>query len=254
MRTSALLITLLCYIVFAFTLNAQTGAVVDTSKNIILSKERSYGGIFHTQGWGIKYSRGLNKTAFVRRVWSVEMVEMQSPKQVRTINPYFTNSKSFIYGKLNVVFVLRGSYGNYKQLNRKPYWGGIELRMFYMGGVSLGLAKPVYLYIYDINTPGDNNYIVTTVERYDPDMHGLDNIFGRASFTRGFDEIGFYPGLHGKIGLDFDYASYRNKLKSLEIGAMIDIFPRAVPIMAFIEPNYFFFTFYLNFNFGKRFN
>ncbi|MCF8369361.1 MAG: hypothetical protein K9G76_09995 [Bacteroidales bacterium] len=254
MRILVIIAAIYTMLVSAFALNAQTNAeVVDTSKNIILFKERSWGGIFHTQGWGLKYSKGFNKTAFERRVWSVEMVEMQSPKQIRTINPYFTNSKSFIHGKLNVVFLFRGSYGNYKQLNRKPYWGGIELRMFYSGGISVGVAKPVYLYIYDINTNSDS-YIVTTIERYDPENHGLDNIFGRASFTYGLDKIEFYPGLHGKMGLDFDYASYRNKLKSLEIGVMLDLFPRAIPIMAFNDPNYYFLTFYLNFNFGKRFN
>ena len=233
--------------------SAQKEAIYDTSKNVILLKERSFGAIFHTQGWGIKYSKGYNKTAFNRRMLVIEMVEMQDPKQIRIINPYFTNAKSYHYGKLNSVFIFRGSYGNHKQLNRKPYWGGVELRLLYMGGVSLGLAKPIYLYILNITAPGDFIY-TTTLEKYDPDKHSVDDIFGRASFTKGFNEMGFYPGLHAKIGLDFDYASYRNKLKSLEVGAMLDIFPRAIPIMAFNDPNYFFFTFYLNFNFGKRYN
>ena len=238
----------------AFAAYTQDEIVYDSSKNIILFKERSFGFILHSQGWGIKYSKGFNKTAFNKRAWSIELVEVQSPKQVRTINPYFTNSKSFVYGKLNVVFLLRGIYGNYKQLNRKPYWGGVEVRLLYMGGVSLGLAKPVYLNIYDINTPGDNGYIITTIERYDPEQHFLDNIYGRASFTRGFNELGFHPGIHGRIGLDFDYASYRSKVKSLEIGAALDIFPRPIPIMAYNDPDYFYLTFYLSFNFGKRFN
>lgn len=231
----------------------QTEAVYDTSKNVILLKERSLGVIFHTQGWGIKYSKGYNKTAFKRRMLTIEMAEMQDPKQIRIINPYFTNAKSYYYGKLNAVYIFRGSYGNYKQLNRKPYWGGVELRLLYMGGVSVGLAKPIYLYILNITSPGDFIY-TTTLEKYDPDKHSVDDIFGRASFTKGINETKFYPGLHFKVGLNFDYASYRNKLKSLEVGAMVDVFPIPIPVMAFNDPNYFFFTFYLNFNFGKRFN
>lgn len=234
-------------------LYAQTEVVYDTSKNIILLKERSFGAIFHTQGWGMKFSKGYNKTAFNRRMLVIELAEMQDPKQIRIINPYFTNAKSYHYGKLNSVFILRGSYGNHKQLNRKPYWGGVELRFLYMGGVSLGLAKPVYLYILNITAPGDFVYS-TSLEKYDPDKHSVDDIYGRASFTKGFNEMKFYPGLHGKVGFDFDYASYRNKLKSLEVGAMLDLFPIPVPVMAFNDPNYFFFTFYLNFNFGKRYN
>ncbi len=244
-------ILLILLVGFTARLSAQSESVLDTTKNILLLKERSFGAILHTQGWGIKYSRGVHKTAFKKRVWVVEMVEMKSDKQIRIINPYFTNAKSFIYGKLNSVFIIRGTYGNHKQLNRKPYWGGVELRLVYMGGVSLGVAKPVYLHILN-HTSAD--IYTTSVEKYDPVQHSIDDIFGRAPFTKGFNEIGLYPGLHLKAGLDFDYASYRAKVQSLEVGVMIDVFPRPIPIMAFNEPDYYFLTFYLSFSFGKRFN
>jgi len=233
----------------------QLESVLDTSKQIILLKEKSYGVTFHSRGWGLKFSKGFNKTAFSRRTWAIELVEMQSPKQIKIINPFYTNAKSYIYGKLNTVFDIRGSIGNYKQLNRKPYWGGVEMRMFYMGGVSVGIAKPVYLYILKIiPSPSSDLKYTTSVERYDPDIHPQDDIFGRASFTKGFNELSFYPGIHVKVGLDFDYASYRTKIQSLEIGAMLEFFPRAIPIMANNDPEHFFPTFYLNFSFGKRYN
>ncbi len=229
---------------------SQEESAVDTSKNILLLKEVSGGFILHSQGWGIKYSRGYNKTASKKRMLVFEMVEMQSPKQIRTINPYFTNSKSFIYGKLNSVFVFRGSYGIHRLLNRKPYWGGVELRYLYMGGVSLGVAKPVYLYILNAS-PNAFDYTITQ-EKYNPEIHTIDDIFGRGQFTKGFNELSFYPGIHAKLGLDFDFGVYRSKVKSLEIGAMVDVFPRPISIMAFNDPKYYFLTFYLSFNFGKR--
>jgi len=253
MKSLIRLVILLFLFISSGVLTGQTEAVYDTSTNVILLKERSFGILFHTQGWGIKYSKGYNKTAFKRRMLVFELAEMQDPKQIRIINPYFTNAKSYYYGKLNAVYILRATYGNHKQLNRKPYWGGVELRFFYMGGISLGLAKPIYLYILNITAPGDFVY-TTSIEKYDPDKHSVDDIFGRASFTKGINETRVYPGIHVKVGLDFDYASYRNKLKSLEVGAMLDIFPMPIPIMAFNDPNYYFLTFYLNFNFGKRYN
>ncbi len=238
--------------VISFQSRSQGEIVIDTSKNILLLKEMSFGVIFHTQGWGVKFSKGFNKTAFKKRMLNIEMVEMQSPKQYRQINPYFTNSKSYVYGKLNSVFIFRGTYGTHRLLNRKPYWGGVELRFLYMGGVSLGVAKPIYLFILE---PSPEIYVYSiNEEKYDPDKHFVDNIFGKAPFTKGFNELSLYPGIHGKIGLDFDFGVYRTKVKSLEIGAMIDVFPKPVPIMAFNDPNYFFLTFYLNFNFGKRYN
>jgi hypothetical protein len=231
---------------------SQDEIVIDTSRNIILLKEASGGIMLHTQGWGIRFSKGYNKTEFKKRMIVIEFLEMQSPKQIRTINPYFTNSKSYVYGKLNAVYMLRGTYGIHRMLNRKPYWGGVELRFFYMGGVSLGFTKPVYLYILE---PSPQFYEYTIVEeKYDPNRHYVDNIYGRASFTKGFDEIGFYPGFHTKIGLDFDFGVYRTKVKSLEVGAIVDVFPRPIPIMAFNDPDYYFLTFYFSFNFGKRYN
>jgi hypothetical protein len=235
-----------------FILFAQEEIVIDTSKNIILLKEASGGIMLHTQGWGLRFSKGYNKSEFRKRMIVIEFIEMQSPRQIRTINPYFTNSKSYVYGKLNSVFILRGTYGIHRMLNRKPYWGGVELRFFYMGGISLGFTKPVYLYILE---PSPQYYEYTIVEeKYNPNKHYVDNIYGRASFTKGFDEIGFYPGIHAKVGLDFDFGVYRTKVKSLEVGAIIDVFPRPIPIMAFNDPDYYFLTFYFSFNFGKRYN
>jgi hypothetical protein len=251
MKTKVILILSFALFVFILPSSGQSEAVMDTSRNILLLKERSFGVIFHSQGWGIKYSKAFHKSAFRKRVLVIEMVEMKSPKQVRIINPYYTNAKSFVYGKLNSVFLFRGTFGYHKQLNRKPYWGGVELRLLYMGGVSLGLAKPIYLLI--LSQPSAD-IITYSEEKFDPVKHSIDDIFGRASFTKGFNEIGVYPGFHAKLGLDFDYAAYRTKLQSLEIGAMIDVFPRPVPIMAFNDPDYFFLTFYLSFSFGKRFN
>jgi hypothetical protein len=231
---------------------SQDEIVIDTSKNIILLKEASGGILLHTQGWGLRFSKGFNKSEFNKRMIVIEFVEMQSPKQIRTINPYFTNSKSYVYGKLNAVYMLRGTYGIHHLLNRKPYWGGVELRFFYMGGLSFGFTKPVYLYILEPSQQYDEYSIVE--EKYDPYRHYVDNIYGRASFTKGFDEIGFYPGIHAKVGLDFDFGIYRTKVKSLEVGAIIDVFPRPIPLMAFNDPDYYFLTFYFSFNFGKRYN
>lgn len=245
-----LIALVLVFVLFSLTGNlvfGQSEIVIDTSKNIILLKETSAGIMLHTQGWGLRFRKGYNKSEFKKRMITAEFLEMQSPRQIRIINPYYTNAKSYVYGKLNAVYILRASYGMERLLNRKPYWGGVELRLAYMGGVSLGFAKPIYLYIIQ----DDFNVVA---QKYDPEKHYTENIYGRASFTKGFDEIGFHPGFHAKLGLEFDYGVYRTKVKSLEAGAVIDIFPRPVPIMAFNDPDYYFLTFYIAFNFGKRYN
>jgi hypothetical protein len=184
-----------------------------------------------------------------------DLAEMKSPKEVRVINPYFSNAKSYIYGKLNSVFLVRGGYGLQRLLNNKPYWGGIELRYFFSGGASMALAKPVYLNIINLVSISPNyfEYELST-EKYDPDKHFGDNIYGRAAFLKGINEMSFYPGLYGKAGLNFDFGSYASTIKALEVGATIDIFPIPVPMMAYNDPESYFMTIYVSLSFGKRYN
>lgn len=224
----------------------------DTSKNVILLKDVRVGLIFHSRGFGVDFIRSKRISEFKMRTLEFNITEVKSLKQIRTINPYFTNSKSYVYGKLNTIFAVRGMLGVQKLLNSKPYWGGVELNYFYAGGMSLAITKPIYLYI--LYETSDNFVYEIAEEKFDPEKHFSDNIFGRAPFTSGFNELAFYPGITVKSGLSFEFGIYRQKVKSLDVGICVDIFPNPVPIMAFNDPEYYFLTFFLNFNFGKRYN
>lgn len=217
---------------------------------VLLKKEMTGGITIHTLGMGANFRRGVNKTYFNSRIFEVEVVSMKHPKQVRLINPYYYNAKSFVYGKLNHVYMLRAGYGFKKLLNRKPYWGGIELRALYMGGVSIAFAKPVYLVFWD------ETITYKKVEKYNPDnpYHNEEYIYGRAPFTEGLNEIKVYPGVYLKGGLNFEFGKLNSKIRALEVGAVAEFFPVAIPIMAYNPAVNLFFNFYLNFSFGKRFN
>lgn len=219
---------------------------------VLLRKKMSGGLVLHNRGWGFQFQKGRNITYFKSFIWEVSAVSMKSPKQIRTINPYFSNARSYFYGKMNHVFVLRGGIGFDKMLNRKPYWGGVEIRLVGTGGVSLAITKPIYLYILKFTSSYYDYQIL--IEKYDPEKHFLDNIYGRAPFSRGLGELRFYPGVYGKLGMNFEYGRYNSKIKSLEVGAIIELFPIPVPIMALNEPNYYFLTLYLSISIGKRFN
>jgi len=133
-------------------------------------------------------------------------------------------------------------------MNRKPYWGGVQVSLLYYGGISLGLTKPVYLYIINTNT----NEI--TEEKYNPEVHNLDYIYGRASFLSGILELGFYPGVYAKGGLDFEFGVKNKAISSLEVGGTLDFSPIPIPIMAYNPRQQFFLTLYVSLMFGKRYN
>jgi len=217
---------------------------------VLLKKELTGGVTIHVQGVGANFRKGVNKTFFNSRIFEVEFVSLKHPKQVRVINPYYYNAKSFVYGKLNHVYILRAGYGFKKMLNRKPYWGGIELRVLYMGGLSIAIAKPVYLYFWDETI----TYIKE--EKYDPDnpYHDEEYIYGRAPFTDGLGEMKVYPGVFAKAGLNFEFGALNSKIRALEVGGVIEYFPIAIPIMAYNPEQSLILTFYLNFSLGKRYN
>lgn len=218
---------------------------------VLLKKELSAGVAIHVLGMGLNFRKGVNKTFFNSRIFEVEAVSMKHPKQVRVVNPYYYNAKSYVYGKLNHVYILRIGYGFKKMLNRKPYWGGVELRVLYMGGVSVAFAKPVYLYFWDPVIPD-----LVVEEKYDPDntYHNADYIYGRAPFVDGLGELKVYPGVYAKAGLNFEFGALNSKIRALEAGGVFEYFPVAIPIMAFNPAQNFFVTFYINFSLGKRYN
>ena len=228
---------------------------VDFSDSVLLIKEMSGGFMLHSAGWGIEFRKGKNVNAFKKRILEFDLVEMKSPKEIRLINPYFSNAKSYIYGKLNNIYLVRAGIGQHHLIANKPYWGGVELRVLYSGGVSLGLAKPVYLHI--INLVAISNYYFEyelATERYNPETHFRDNIYGRAAFLKGFDQMSVHPGFFGKVGFNFEFGAYSTSIKALEVGATVDIFPKAIPLMAYNEPEYYFLTIYFSFNFGAKYN
>ncbi|MFH1121709.1 MAG: hypothetical protein V1775_17955 [Bacteroidota bacterium] len=220
--------------------------------NVLFRKEMNGSVIIHSHGWGLEYRTGFNKTVSRKLMFEANLLEMKDAKEIKTINPFFTNTKSYIYGKMNSLYMVRLGSGQQYILNRKPYFGGVELRILYSGGLSMGFTKPVYLEI--IKMDAVSYRYITVTERYDPDKHFNDNIYGRAPFTKGFDKLKPYPGIYVKAGLSIDFGTINQKPKIIEAGAVLDIYAKPIPVMAFKNPDQFFLTLYLSFGLGKRYN
>lgn len=221
-------------------------------KEILLKHEMTGGIQIHSNGIGINVRRGKHKTAKLKRMLELDIVTMKHPKEFKSVNPYFENSKGFIYGKMNTFTIVRIGYGGqwvvvHRQDRRG---GGVEIRYHLYGGVSVGFAKPVYLEIL-VPTTVPFEYNLST-EKYDPNNHYIDNIYGKAPFTKGLDEIKVYPGLYIKTGFSFEYASRQDNIKALEAGVVIDGYYKNVPIMAFAVNHPYFISLYLSLNIGSK--
>jgi hypothetical protein len=218
---------------------------------VLYRNEMSGGLSAHTySGFGLNFRRGKHVTGFKKRVIEGELTYIKDPKEVKTVNPTFDNSKGFYYGKLNSLIVLRCGTGFQNVIYKKPEKSGVEIRYVTMVGVSLGIAKPVYLEILHM-TSQQNEYTLST-ERYNPSIHTLDDIYGRAPFFKGFGESTLYPGGYAKLGLNFEYGSYDDDVKAIECGVVVDAYDKIVPIMAYNPNRQVFVAFYINFLYGRK--
>jgi hypothetical protein len=182
-------------------------------------------------------------------MFEVSFFNMKHPKEIKMVNSMLLiDAKSYVYGKLNHFFILQTGIGRQRILNEKPYWGGVEVRYFYSFGPVLGITKPVYLYIFDFS----DALIKQHLEKYDPEKHFYDNIYGRGPFMKGMKELSLYPGINAKFGFNFEHGVERTNTRALEAGVMLSAFLREVQIMSFTK-NYSIFTnLYIQYHFGKR--
>lgn len=221
---------------------------------LFLTKEAYGGGFIHSNGWGLNFRYGKHVTGTKKRIFEGEFATMKHPKEVKVVNPFIDNAKSYIYGKQNMFLILRANYGIRKILSYKGDRGGVEINYNYFIGASLGFTKPIYL---EILYPTDNpTQYKKVTEKFDHTRHFNDNIYGNSGFAYGINELTLHPGISSKLGVSFDWSRYDDEVRKIETGIMFDIYPKKIPIMAVLGPNDYnkqmFFNLYFNYLFGKK--
>jgi hypothetical protein len=229
----------------------------DEARQGTVYKKQFVGGAFlHSNGWGFELSKGDNITAKKKRMLSLGFANMKHPKEFKSYNPYYEDAKGYFYGKLNAFYLIRPSIGIKKVLFEKVRPGGVQVAYSIAGGPSIGLLKPIYL---EIGYP-DVPYQRIVEERYDPEEHRVDNIFGRASWSKGLGEMGLHPGVYGKFGLNFEYAGDERGIQAIETGLMVDAFWKRAPILAVdrfeedVSNDRIFLNLYVCLKYGKKYH
>jgi hypothetical protein len=221
--------------------------------NVLYRNQSSFGVFAHTNsGIGLAYRRGKHVTAKRNRQFEIETQNFKHPKEVKSVNSNYENSKGFIYGKLNSVLLVRSGLGYQNTLFQKSDKKSVEIRFSYFVGATLAFAKPVYLdIIYTTQIYGiDYNTIKT--ERYNPEIHTPQNILGKGAFMNGLDKTKIYPAGYAKLALSFEYADRYNSIKAIETGITADLYPKAIPIMAYNKKQELYFSLYLKLIWGKK--
>ncbi len=220
-------------------------------EKLIYTRQNTFNAAIHSQGFGVGFKIGRIKSINVTRNWEAEVISLHSLKEIKTMNLSHYNSRPFVYGKLNSVYVARFGYGEERRIFGKPYWGGIETRWTYEAGVSLALSKPYYYYVVAYQPSSTGGYIETVEEQ--TYTEGID-IIGKAPFTKGLGETKPSPGVHASLGMSFDFGKSRTKVQAVNIDVKAECFPLGLSIMDSERGKMFFITFMLSYNWGSRFN
>jgi hypothetical protein len=233
---------------------------IPESEILLYKKMRQVGLNINTNGYGINSTFGRYSDATHVWLFGGDLMFVKHEKETKTWNPINDpNARPYYYGKLNNFYTLRAHLGRKKILTEKLRRSGVQISYNWLAGPTFGFTKPVYLEIIYTDEPNQQPYL--EVEKFNPDLHYIDNIYGRASSLRGFDELKFHPGAFGKFSFTFEYSNERERLKGIEAGAAADFFARRIPIMAIYDDesknpknHQLFLTLYLNFFIGTKYD
>jgi hypothetical protein len=219
---------------------------LDEQQKVFFRNERSFGISLNTDGIGFGY-RGAKRIDFRnKKLFEIDWGTLKHPKEYKISNP-FTTGGNFVFGKLNSTFYLRGGIGHQHELFKKADLGGIAIRYFYSAGPVLAIYKPIY---YRVLYPVSVNEFIIKEEKFSSAIAMATEIYGRANFTKGLNEIKVMPGLYAKGGFNFEYSKEDKVIHAIEVGAQLNAFPKEIPIMATEKNKAIFFSLFVSYRFG----
>lgn len=232
------------FVCFLFS-NLSIGQKEDKQDPTVGYHQIFYNGLqINNHGFGGSFRRGFHKTVKKKKLLEIDFVTLKHPREVKQSTSELAGS--FVFGKLNYAYNLRLGYGQHNVLAYKPFGDGVELKAIYSFGLTTTFLKPAY---YLVVFSGQSQPVE---ERFDPDKHELYNIVGSGSYFKGFNELTLQAGAYARLGLNFEYASERQSIRSLEIGIVIDAYPKDLNILAFDRNYPVYVSFYLALQYGRK--
>ena len=254
-----LILTLFFIACLAASARPQGFAPPEEKVGIIYNRETTFNLKMTTnRGFAPGLEFGRLRTYYKTTYYHISLGELKHTKEQRqSADPLLSRSfRPYIFGKQNNFFVVRAGWGVKRYYSEKAKHKGVAVGISYAFGPTLGLLKPYYLAICypDPDSPGDCRIFH---EKYSEENASLfldenGRIKGASPFTRGFGELGFLPGANASIAFHLDWGAFDEFVKAFEIGAMLDVFPKKVPILVSEENNQVFLNFFINLQLGKR--
>lgn len=227
-------------------------------KDFYYKHEFSAGIKLQTNSYGLFAEKVWIKSIYSKRVLQLDLMYHIDPQQKKLDGLVIGDRtfKKYVYAKRNDFFAIKVNYGYRRTIaERAMQKNGVAFYFVYMLGVNLGLEKPYYLYLRDvdnINVVNAEGYSNGNKDRFLNNSPTNGQIIGYAGFQYGFREIKPLFGGNIKLGLHFDWAKQSMFVKALEVGFNLDVYNRSVQILASNKNKPYLLSAYLNFQLGKR--
>jgi len=183
------------------------------SDELSYAEEFTYGVNFNTNGGmigGLNFKWAKAKGTKQFHIFGIELVNVKHPKEYRFRSQETGNS--FIGYKTHYLFSLRTFYGREFTLLRKAAQEGVFVNLIIAGGPSLGIRKPYYI-LYRESQQQDSPYSSIP---YNEDAN-LNWINGVGSFSDGLNNMDYTLGVHGKLGISFEFGQIKSSIAGLEV-------------------------------------
>lgn len=237
---------------FAIYVDGYCQGEIDKQPKVFYRNERSWSGSLNSNGWGVNYRYSKRLNAFSSIIFDADFASIRHPKEIKSQSPYIGGwGRSYVFGKTHEAFSIRGGTGYQKELFSKFDQGGISVRFFSGGGLSLAILKPIY---YLKVTGFDPSTLDLTKEKslFDPDyMQSIYDIYDREPFFTGINETTVIPGIYARAGFSFEYSNEDRKVHAIEGGVQFEGFLKKLPILATEDNHQLFLTLFASYRFGK---
>jgi hypothetical protein len=222
---------------------------------LVFNKQSVFGFRLNTDGWSAFYEKGIMKNVKVANLYSLEFGEKKNPREKRLSYGFQTGgfiqfSTPYIYGKQNIFYQLKPSFGQQRLIGGKTNRNGVAVHLIYKGGISLGLERPYY-----VRVSNDGNGIVNDIKYSTADSVAFlnpGNIIQGTGLKYGWGEMKVVPGVHAKTAIRFDYGRFNELVSAIEVGLNVEAYSRKVDIMILNPNKQVFFNSYIAILFGKR--
>lgn len=187
---------------------------LNEQSRVYYRNERTFSLALNSDGFGGGYREGKWIDPRKKTLYEIDFNFLKHPKEVKLSNPWYQTTGTFVFGKLNSVATIRGGMGIQREIFPKKDLGGIAINYFVSGGVTIAAYKPIYYRVlYPI--PG-SGYFEIKEEKFEVSIHQPADIYSKASFTKGFDEIKVLPGAYLKGGFSFEFSRNDKVLHAVE--------------------------------------